>query len=147
MPQCMYNDVTMKIPKKLKRVLIDTAGYIMIILAGLLGWLPGPGGTPLLLGGLALLSIHNEWAQRLRDYLIEQGTSVLDRLFPDHKAIVIIWDIAILFILGFGAYALFGFDGFIRMVVSAVFLAGGLVAFGRNRRRFERLVTRLKRQK
>jgi len=37
-----------------------------MVVAGLLtGWLPGPGGIPLVLGGLAVLASEFSWARRL----------------------------------------------------------------------------------
>jgi hypothetical protein len=40
-------------------------GGLLIILAPLTGWLPGPGGIPLFIAGLAVLASEFEWAQRL----------------------------------------------------------------------------------
>lgn len=60
-------------PDKLKRILTDTAGYLLIVAGIALGWLPGPGGLPLVLAGLGLLSINNDWARRLRDYIVKNG--------------------------------------------------------------------------
>ncbi len=53
-------------PEKFKRIGIDAAGYVLILLGIAFSPLPGPGGLPLVLAGLGLLSIHNEWARRLR---------------------------------------------------------------------------------
>lgn len=47
-----------------------TLGVLLIILAGLVGWLPGPGGTVIFLLGIAVLATEFEWAERLRDYLL-----------------------------------------------------------------------------
>jgi hypothetical protein len=38
-----------------------------MVLAILLGWLPGPGGIPLFLVGLSLLAINHEWAKKRMD--------------------------------------------------------------------------------
>jgi len=40
-----------------KRIATDAAGYGLILLSLAVGWLPGPGGIPLLVAGLGLLSI------------------------------------------------------------------------------------------
>jgi len=40
-------------------------GGLLIIAAPLTGWLPGPGGIPLFIAGLAVLASEFEWAQRL----------------------------------------------------------------------------------
>jgi hypothetical protein len=65
-----------------KRIAIDAAGYLLILGAIATGWLPGPGGVPLLIAGLGLLSINNTWAKRLRIWTIENGGKVVKILFP-----------------------------------------------------------------
>lgn len=78
-----------------KRVATDAAGYLLIIAAALTGWLPGPGGIPLFIAGLGLLSIHNEWARRLRDYLLQHGGKLIKVLFPANPAIQWLYDIIV----------------------------------------------------
>lgn len=46
------------------RVIIAIIGVIFIIAAGLTGWLPGPGGIPLFLAGMAILATEFRWAHR-----------------------------------------------------------------------------------
>lgn len=65
-----------------KRIAIDGAGYLLIVAAALTGWLPGPGGIPLLVAGLGLLSINNAWAKRLRTFVMEHGGRLVEMLFP-----------------------------------------------------------------
>lgn len=74
----------MHIPPKVERVAIDAAGYFLVVAAALTGWLPGPGGIPLLIAGLGLLSIHNKWAKDLREYLLKHGGKILQIIFPKH---------------------------------------------------------------
>jgi uncharacterized protein (TIGR02611 family) len=54
-------------PKKhlIYRIGVGVVGGILIIAAPLTGWLPGPGGIPLFIAGLAILASEFEWAQRL----------------------------------------------------------------------------------
>jgi uncharacterized protein (TIGR02611 family) len=47
------------------RIGVGILGGTLIILAPLTGWLPGPGGIPLFIAGLAVLASEFEWAQRL----------------------------------------------------------------------------------
>jgi hypothetical protein len=67
-----------------KRVLTDAAGYLLILAGIATGWLPGPGGIPLIVGGLGLLSINNLWAKRLRIWVVENGGKAVDLIFPKH---------------------------------------------------------------
>lgn len=67
-----------------KRVLTDAAGYLLVLASAATGWLPGPGGLPLLIAGLGLLSINNAWAKDLREYLLQNGGKIIGVLFPKH---------------------------------------------------------------
>lgn len=81
--------------KKLKRIATDTAGYLLIVLGVALGPLPGPGGIPIILAGLGLLSINNSWARELREYLLEHGGKAVQVLFPPRRSIQILYDILV----------------------------------------------------
>lgn len=50
------------------RGVVGVVGVFLILLAGATGWLPGPGGIPLALLGLAVLASEFEWAQDLLDW-------------------------------------------------------------------------------
>jgi hypothetical protein len=78
-----------------KRIAVDAAGYLLLILAALTGWLPGPGGIPLAIAGLGLLSINNEWARRLRDYLLDNGGKLVKVLFPPNPMVEWLYDIVV----------------------------------------------------
>lgn len=61
-------------PRKalLYRIGVGIVGGLLIILAPLTGWLPGPGGIPLFIAGLAVLASEFEWAQRLLQWVKER---------------------------------------------------------------------------
>lgn len=82
-----------------KRVLTDMAGYGLVVLGIVLGWVPGPGGIPLILAGLGLLSINNEWARRVRAYLLKHGGRVTRFLFPPNPAVQWLYDIVAVLLL------------------------------------------------
>lgn len=82
--------------RHVRRILIDTLGYLLLILAIAILPLPGPGGLPLALTALGLLSIENAWARRLKDYLLRSGNKAMVKLFPDRAHIQIIYDILVL---------------------------------------------------
>jgi hypothetical protein len=69
--------------KQLKRIGVDILGYFLIIAAGLTGWLPGPGGLPLLILGLSLLATNHQWADRLLKSVQKQGVEISQKLFSD----------------------------------------------------------------
>jgi ABC-type multidrug transport system fused ATPase/permease subunit len=93
--------------KHFKRIATDAAGYFLILLGIAFGWLPGPGGIPLVVAGLGLLSINNKWAQDLRDYVLKNGSKLVKVLFPNNKFVEFLYDllVAVLFVLvGFLAW-------------------------------------------
>jgi hypothetical protein len=50
---------------RIYRVVVGLVGVLLILLGAATGWLPGPGGIPLVLAGLAVLASEFEWAQGL----------------------------------------------------------------------------------
>lgn len=48
------------------RLIVLVLGIVLIVTSIALGWLPGPGGIPLFLAGIALLSTQFEWAKKVR---------------------------------------------------------------------------------
>lgn len=85
--------------RRLKRITIDASGYALIFLGIALGWLPGPGGIPLIVAGLGLLSIHNEWAERLRNYVLENGGRFVKWFFPANPYIQWLYDALVLLLI------------------------------------------------
>ncbi len=59
------------VPDKPRRVLVFILGVLLILLAGIVGAVPGPGGMIIFLLGIAVLSTEFTWAQRLRDFLLD----------------------------------------------------------------------------
>jgi hypothetical protein len=87
------------IKRNAKRVATDAAGYLLIVAAILTGWLPGPGGIPLALAGLGLLSINNKWAKDLRDWLLANGGKLVEFLFPRNRFVEWLYDIVVILLL------------------------------------------------
>lgn len=56
-----------KIPATVRKPIVMVVGLLFIIAAAATGWLPGPGGIPLFLIGIAILATEFEWAERIRD--------------------------------------------------------------------------------
>ncbi|PLS80962.1 hypothetical protein CYG49_03455 [Candidatus Saccharibacteria bacterium] len=56
-----------QVPAIIRKPFVLLVGVPMIIAAPLLGWLPGPGGIPLFLLGIAILSTEFPWAEKVRD--------------------------------------------------------------------------------
>lgn len=62
-----------------KRIAIDIGGFGLILLGLLTGWLPGPGGIPLILAGLALLALNYVWAENLLNNVKKRLKDLVNR--------------------------------------------------------------------
>lgn len=60
----------------LKRLGTDVLGVALMLASIPLAWVPGPGGLPLFLAGLGLLSINHHWARRLLIRAKQHGLQV-----------------------------------------------------------------------
>lgn len=85
-------------PRKARiyRIGVGALGVLLILLGAATGWLPGPGGIPLVLLGLGVLSTEFEWAQRLMQWFL--------RLLHRFRALsrgqqVLIWVVVIVVVL------------------------------------------------
>lgn len=92
--------------KAVKKVGTDILGGLLIITAILLGWLPGPGGIPLLIVGLSLLSVNHKWARRWLDWLKEHGERLAVYLFANQK-LVPFWQVTAVLLVSVGGTTVF----------------------------------------
>lgn len=131
----------------LKRIGTDIGGYFLIFLGFATGWLPGPGGIPLILGGLALLSLHNEWARRLRDWLLKNGADFIVHLFPKNRKVQLMYDILAGIILVVVAWLVWNRAAIWQIAMATALFIFMLLILGMNRDRVNRLKKRYKRGK
>lgn len=82
-----------KISRKARSILIDIAGFGLVLLSLFLAPIPGPGGIQVFLAGFALLSINHEWAKRRRDKLLEHGSKTAAKIFPENRTVQLIYDL------------------------------------------------------
>lgn len=83
--------------QKTKAILIDILGFTCIIIAPFLGWLPGPGGIPLVILGLSLLANNHEWAERLMERVKEHTSNASKKVTEASPAVR--WAIDILSVI------------------------------------------------
>jgi hypothetical protein len=136
-----------KLTKFFKRFGTDIAGVVCLILVLPVGALPGPGGIPLLIAGLSLLSVHNAWARGLLDYAKRHSASLTSIFFPNRRGIQLAWDI-FAFIVFFSAIfvEVAGEAWFFRVIATGMG-AGASTVFMLNRSRLERVTQKFKRKK
>lgn len=130
--------------QKLRRVAIDAAGYLLILAALLTGWLPGPGGIPLLIAGLGLLSIHNAWARRLREYAIRSGNDLIHKFFPDYALVQLLYDIIVTLALATAGILLWLHHEYWQLAIAGLLVGLGIVVGLLNRQRYARFMQHIK---
>ena len=139
-----YNSLMAFTRRHARRILIDTAGYLLLLAALLTGWLPGPGGIPLALAGLGLLALYNPWARQLREYILAHGNDIVRKLFLDNALLQAVYDIVVGGLLITAAFAAWR-HGEAWQTSSAIALFFAALAIGlANRNRYSRLKSRLK---
>lgn len=58
-------------PDVVRRPVVLIIGVFIILLSGSIGWLPGPGGIPLFLIGIAVLATEFGWANRFKRFILD----------------------------------------------------------------------------
>lgn len=130
--------------KKVRHFVFDFIGVVLIILSPTLGWLPGPGGIPLLLGGLGFLSVHHDWAKKLIIYIKENGLKVSGHIFREHTALQAVYDVLSFLLFAGGVYLVTTYTKNITLSLAIISIFTGLTLFLGNRRRLDTLSKWLK---
>jgi hypothetical protein len=130
----------------LKRVLIDIAGFGLMILAPFLGWLPGPGGIPLFLAGLGLVSINHAWARKLLKDFDVRRVAFTDRYLMAGWLFSITLDLVCLILLGIGIYVAFTADQLYARAIALGICSLALVVILSNQKRLDRIFAKFKKQ-
>ena len=125
--------------KYFKRIAIDAAGCGLLILSVLTGWLPGPGGIPLFLAGLGLLSINNAWAKKLLEYFKTNGQKFLELIFPDNPLIKALHDLLVVILLAGVVIVIVYANNAVAYGVAIVLFALAVVDVLYNRKRLQTL--------
>ena len=66
--------------QRTKAILVDVLGFALILTAIPIGWLPGPGGIPLIILGLSLLATNHEWAERWLNKVKAEAGKAADKV-------------------------------------------------------------------
>ena len=99
-----------RLPRRIRRPIVIVIGFLFVIAAGLTGWLPGPGGIPLFLLGVAILATEYAWAERFRDFILDL-VKTAGRWIRNHPVIgriLIVWTVLCMILVGYSGYLFFG---------------------------------------
>jgi hypothetical protein len=122
-----------------RRILIDAAGFGLMIIAPFLGWLPGPGGIPLFLIGLGLVSLNHEWARKLLKDFDKKRVEYTDKYLMTSPKISLAIDISCIILLCLGAFIVFTQDPLTIRAPGLGLVSITLIVLISNQKRFERL--------
>lgn len=59
-----------RLPDRLRRLIVLFVGLVLILCAGIIGAIPGPGGMIIFLLAIAVLASEFSWALNLRDMIL-----------------------------------------------------------------------------
>ncbi len=94
-------DYNIDMKQKTKALLIDIAGFGLILIAIPIGWIPGPGGIPVLILGLSLLATNHDWADRIMQRVKDESLKASKKVSESSPTTKWVIDIlSILFITG-----------------------------------------------
>ncbi len=130
--------------QRTKAILIDVLGFACIIGSVLLGWLPGPGGIPLLIIGLSLLANNHEWAERLLHRVKAEGLKVFDKLFDGSRKTAWIIDIATVFVVTGAVLVLLMATRSVFKTAAISLIIAAVIMFFSNQRRYHRIIRKIK---
>ena len=129
-----------------KRILLDIAGFGLMILAPFLGWLPGPGGIPLFLAGLGLVSINHKWARDLIKDFDVRRVEFTDKFLMAGWVFSLFVDLVCISIILVVGYVAFTADALIVRAVAVGMTSFALIIILSNQKRLDRIVAKMKKK-
>lgn len=129
-----------RILNRARIIVIDILGVLLLIGALAFGWVPGPGGIPLLLAGLGLLSLNHEWAKRWLETVKKHGFHLMDKIFVDQPVWKAIYDTVSLAFIATGIYLINTYTRNLTLTAAIFLLLAGCGLFLGNRKRLDKIM-------
>lgn len=124
----------------IKRIGIDIAGFGLVLLGLLTGWLPGPGGIPLVLAGLAILSLNYEWAERLIQDLEKKRVEYTKRYYDADPRTARFIDLFALVLVTAGGFVVYTQTAIGYRIFGIGLIVGGISLLATNQRRIHKVI-------
>jgi len=128
-------------------ILFDGLAALCFIGVILFGWLPGPGGIPLFLAGLALLAANHTWAERWLETAKVKGKSFKSILFPNKPWVCNLYDVGAIVLFLYATYLLFTTNNRLLATVSVGIVCFSVFVFLINRNRLDKLSSYIRSKK
>lgn len=125
--------------KRVRAILIDVLGFTLILAAIPLGWLPGPGGIPLVILGLSLLANNHEWAERLMNKVKAESGSMFQKVFNGSARSKWIIDISSVVLISVAVLLIVQLTRSIARTAAVSLIIAGIFLLLSNRRRYHAL--------
>lgn len=129
---------------RVRVIVIDVLGFACIIGSVLLGWLPGPGGIPLLIIGLSLLANNHEWAERLLARVKSEGLHWFDKIFDGGPKTRWIVDILTVALITVSVLIIHGATHNTFKTIAVSLIIASTFAFLSNRKRYQTVLNKVK---
>jgi len=130
-----------------KILVFDTLAGLCFIGVLLFGWLPGPGGLPLLIAGLALLAVNHDWAERWMETTKSKGLSIKKKFFPDNILVRRTYDALSVIGVSAGLFVTFYATNRFAATAGVMFVRIFILIFLFNRDRLDKLSDVIKKKR
>jgi hypothetical protein len=127
-----------------QRIIIDIAGFGLIIVSPVLSPIPGPGGIPIFLAGVGLLALNHEWAENLLKDFENKRREFTDKYLMASKRVSWSIDVIALLVISFGAFLSATQHKFIFKAAGFALISLSLVVIISNQKRLERIIKLVK---
>jgi uncharacterized membrane protein len=133
-----------KVSNRLKAILTDVLGVLLMVIAPFLGWLPGPGGIPLFLAGLGLLAINHEWARKWLKDFDKKRLKFTEKYLLGNPLIRWTLDVAAVIAFATGIWLMLSTNNLVLRGAGTAMLSLSIIVILINQKRFDRLMARFK---
>lgn len=131
---------------KTKAILVDILGFLCIIAAPFLGWLPGPGGIPLVILGLSLLANNHEWAERLMNRLKQHTANASKQITEASPAVRWAIDILSVILIALAVVLVTQYTQSIAITAAISLSIAGIILLITNQNRYKKAWNKFRRK-
>lgn len=135
---------TMSMQKKTKAILIDIAGFGLLLAAIPIGWIPGPGGIPVVILGLSLLATNHDWADKMMQRVKDESVKASKRVSESSKTTKWLIDIASVAFIAVAVILFTEFTGSLAITSGISLVISGATLLITNQNRINRVWQKFK---
>lgn len=130
-------------PHSVRKPLVFILGVLLVCIAPLVGWIPGPGGIAVFLAGIGILATEFDWAESLKSFFLHKVPKEVKKRWRPTPKWELTFDITALLMLA--AALVCAYKSIWAPVISLAIGAICLLFF--NRGRVEKIKQRLRKNR